>query len=255
MSGLLLCSSRRGNTSYTLEENRIEICSLEELCFYLYQNAYRITEEFFSEELINYLAEELELKELADKLTMLKKEKADFLGLILTVCEAANYYTNAEIAELKQELVNFAKLSKAERMKSLADSCMVQKRYAQAVKEYEMILGMKYKESYDEAFEGKIYHNMGSAYARMLMYREAEDCFLKADKLLDEPKIQRELLLLYYLAENTKQYEKTAEGFSKEELQQFVQTWDEIKKNVKTDTGRNEAVIEKWKQEYRREMT
>lgn len=255
MSGLLLCSSRRGNTSYALEENRIEIRSLEELCFYLYQNAYRITEEFFSEELIHYLTEELELKELANKLVALKKEKADFLGLILAVCEAANYYTGAELTELKQELKNFAKLSKAERMKSLADSCMVQKRYAQAVKEYEMILGMKYKEDYDEAFEGKIYHNMGIAYARMLMYREAEACFMKADKLLDEPKIQRELLLLYYLAGNTRQYEKTAEGFSEEELQQLVQKWDEIKKNVKFDTGRNETVIEKWKQEYRREMT
>ncbi|MBP3543359.1 MAG: hypothetical protein J6J86_03935, partial [Lachnospiraceae bacterium] len=146
MSGLLLCSSRRGKTSYALEENRIEIRSLEELCFYLYQNAYRITEDFFSEELIQYLAEELDLKSLADKLTALKKEKADFLGLILTVCEAANYYTGAELADLKQEMANFAKLSKAERMKSLADSCMIQKRYAQAVREYETILGMKNKE-------------------------------------------------------------------------------------------------------------
>lgn len=255
MSGLLLCSSRRGKTSYALDENRIEICSLEELCFYLYQNAYRITEDFFSEELIQYLSEELELKALADKLAAMKKEKADFLGLILAVCEAANYYTSAELSELKQELANFAKLSKPKRMKSLADSCMVQKRYAQAVKEYEAILGMKHKEGYDEKFEGKIYHNMGSAYARMLMYREAEACFLKAEKLLDEPKIQRELLLLYYLAGNTRQYERLAEGFSEEELQQLVQRWDELRKSVKIDTGRDEAVIERWKQEYRREMT
>ena len=89
----------------------------------------------------------------------------------------------------------------------------------------------------------------------MLMYREAEACFLKAEKLLDEPKIQRELLLLYYLAGNTRQYERLAEGFSEEELQQLVQRWDELRKNVKIDTGRDEAVIERWKQEYRREMT
>lgn len=255
MSGLLLCSSRRGNTSYVLEENKIEIRSLEELCFYLYQNAYRITEEFFSEELIRYLEEELEQKALAEKLLALKKGKADFLSLLLAVCEAANYYTQTELGRLKEELSDFAKSGKTERLKALADSCLMQKRYVQALKEYGMILAAKQREGYGEEFEGRIYHNMGTAYARMLLYREAEECFQKAWELLKDPRIQKDLLLLYYISENNRRLEELSGSFSEEELSGLVREWDELKKKVKTEAGRTGAVIEKWKQEYRREMT
>lgn len=255
MSGLLLCSSRRGNTSYVIEENKIEICSLEELCFYLYQNVYRITEDFFTEDLILYLAEELDQKTLAEKLLTLKRAKADFLSLILAVCEAANYYTRTELDRMKEELSDFAKSDKMERLKVLADSCMRKKRYVQALKEYGRILDVKEKEGYGEAFEGKIYHNMGTAYARMLLYQEAEECFKRAWELLRDPGIQKELLLLYYIAENNRQYEILSGSFSEEELSGCVRKWDELKKNVKPEAGRTVAVIEKWKQEYRQEMT
>ena len=65
MSGLLLCSSKRGERPYVIEKNKWKIWSLEELCYYLYQNAYSITEDFFSEELISYLRNELELEALS----------------------------------------------------------------------------------------------------------------------------------------------------------------------------------------------
>lgn len=255
MSGLLLCSSKRGAASYVVEENRIEIRSLEELCYYLYHNIYRITEDFFSEELTGYLSKELEQRELSDRLEALKREQADVLELILAVCETANYYSQEELLELKQKLSDIAGLGKAQRQKRLADSSMKQKRYAQAIREYEAILRMKPKENFDENFEGKILHNMGIAYARMLMYREAEEYLLRAEQMAGEPQIRRELLLLYYLSENTRQYEVFAEGFPEEERKALEAGWEEKKKSVTLDAGRKETVIEKWKQEYRWEMT
>lgn len=255
MNGLLLCSSKRGRTPFVVAENRIEIWSLEELCYYLYQNAYRITEEFFSEELVEYLREELELGTLADKLTALKKEEADFLEFILAVCQASNYYEQEEALRLVQDLQAFAMLGRAERLKLLADSCIQKRHYAQAVREYEAILALKYKEGYDDNFEGRLYHNMGIAYAKMLLYREAESCLRRAEKLLKEPDIKKDFLLLYYLADNTRKFEETAALFTEEERRELLERWESIRKNAKTENGRNEAVIEKWKQEYRLEMT
>lgn len=238
-----------------IAENKIEIWSLEELCYYLYENAYRITEDFFSQELAEYLREELDLGTVADKLMALKKNEADFLEYILAVCQVANYYGQEELLRLVQGLQAFAVLSRPERLKQLADSRIKEHLYAQAVREYEAILALKYKEGYDRSFEGKIYHNMGIAYAKMLLYREAEECFKHAQELLEEPEIRKNLLLLYYLAGNTRQYEETAALFSEEERQELLEEWEAVRKTAKVENGRNEAVIEKWKQEYRAEMS
>lgn len=238
-----------------IAENRIEIWSLEELCYYLYQNAYRITEDFFSEELLEYLREELDLNALADKLTALKKDEADFLEFILAICQASNYYEQEELLQLVQDLQAFAMLGRVERMKLLADSCIRKRRYAQAVREYEAILALKYREGYDKNFEGKIYHNMGIAYAKMLLYREAENCLKHAEELLEAPDIKKDFLLLYYLSGNTRKFEETSVFFTEEERQELLEKWEAVKNNAKAETGRNEAVIEKWKQEYRLEMT
>lgn len=255
MSGLLLCSSKRSKTPFLIAENKIEIWSLEELCYYLYENAYRITEDFFSQELAEYLREELDLSAVADKLMTLKKNGADFLEYILAVCQAANYYDQEELLRLVQELQAFAELGRLERLKLLADSRMKEHLYTQAVREYEAILALKHTEGFDRNFEGKIYHNMGIAYAKMLLYREAEECLKHAQELLEEPEIRKNLLLLYYLAGNTRQYVETAAFFSDEERQKLLEKWETVRKNTQIESGRNEAVIEKWKQEYRTEMS
>lgn len=254
MGGLLLCSSRRAAAPYAVED-RIEIQSLEELCFYLYQNGCSITEDFFSEKLMQYLTEELGQKKLADTLWALKKEEADVMRLILAVCEAANYYTEEELTKLKQKLSEFMRLGKTERMKLLADSWMQQKRYVRALRGYEAILGRKHGEELSQTLEGRIYHNMGTAYARMMRYHEAERCLLKAEELLSAPETRRELLLLYYLTENTGQYEKLAQELPQEEQKELLRRWEEKRKSSAVAPGRREALLEKWKQEYRWEMT
>lgn len=261
MSGLLLCSSKRGSRPYIIIKNEWEIWSLEELSYYLYQNAYDISEEFFSEELLMYLREELQAAELASRLADMKQANRNFIELITAVCEAANYYDKEEMQALKQQLGAFASMSKPERMKCTADSCMQRKRYVQALKRYEAILACKNREKCEEIFLGRVYHNMGTVYARMLLYHEAEEYMNRALSIFSatgeyEEEIQtikKELLLLAYLAENTRQLE-TAE-LPEEERTKLIAEWEEIRASAKTEEGRHEAVIEKWKQEYRTQMS
>lgn len=263
MSGLLLCSSKRGEKPYVIAENEWEIWSLEELCYYLYQNAYSITEEFFSEELIGYLRGELNLEALADRLTACKKDGRNFAELIMEVCQAANYYNKKELEGLRESLRSYAALSRMERAKLLADSYMRKQRYAQALKEYEAILTWRKREHCEEAFIGRIYHNMGIAYGRMLLYHEAEEYLKRALEVFSKNEaaeeirhqIKRELLLLYYLAGNTRQYEEAAADYPEDERKRLTEEWERIKASAALGEGRNEALIENWKQEYRTQMS
>lgn len=67
MSGLLLCG-KRSATPYIIKEAGINIYSIEELSYYLYNNTYMVGIEFFCDELIAYIADELELPSLGQKL-------------------------------------------------------------------------------------------------------------------------------------------------------------------------------------------
>ncbi len=256
MGGLLLCSSRRGEKPYIIAESGEEIWSLEELCYYLYQNIYHVTEDFFSPELLTYLRSELALLELADNLSTCINSNRSFAEMIMMVCEAANYYDKEELLFLKDKLYTFVALSRPELLKLLADSYMEKQRYAQAIKRYEDLLSDRRRETCDVNFVGKVHHNMAVAYARMLMYHEAEEHFKKACELLSSPdSIRKELLLLYYLSGDAVQYKEISASFSEEQRKQIEEEWIQIRGSAEVGEGRREAVIENWKQEYRRQMS
>lgn len=260
--GLLLCSSKRGEQPFVLREAGSEFWSLEELCRELYENAYEVTEELFSPELLRYLAQELELVELAAELEAGRRANRSFVWLILKVCRAANYYTEEELVELEERLTEFGALSQTQRAKRLADSCMERQLYARALREYERLLADRSTEPDNELFTGRVYHNMGAACGKMLLYREAEEYLKQACKCFEGKRggdelaeqTRRELLLLHYLSENRKAYEETGRSFTREERQDMERQWEECRAGVLPGEGRSEAVIERWKQEYRRQM-
>ena len=254
MGGLLLCSSRRSEKPFLVEEN-MAIWSLEELCYYLYENVFHLTEEFFSPELLEYLEKELGLEKLSKDLALCKEEGNSYAEMVIMVCETANYYDKEELSEFEERLKSFSMLSHTKRLKLLGDTCMEKRLYAQALRKYEEILLYQRKEACEEEFIGKVYHNMGVAYAKMLLYKEAEEYLKKAyDMLPGIDSIKKELLLLYYLSGNEQKYKETAALCSEREQMEAEEAWKAVQESACVEEGRTEAIIEKWKQEYRYQM-
>lgn len=52
MSGIILCRTGRALKPLVLEEPGVQIYSLEELCYYIYNNIYILTNAFLDEKLI-----------------------------------------------------------------------------------------------------------------------------------------------------------------------------------------------------------
>ena len=69
MGKLIVCSSKQAETPFTFLNTKVEIYTYEELCFYIYNNTVLISKSALSERLFNWIRDELDMPQLADRLT------------------------------------------------------------------------------------------------------------------------------------------------------------------------------------------
>ena len=97
-----------------------------------------------------------------------------FVGHLLS---GTDYLTAGEIRETLTKIQNFENKSDAECRKIFADQLMDQKAYIQAISVYDSILNQDNVRNQPQLFMGDIWHNMGTAYARLFLFPQAADCF------------------------------------------------------------------------------
>ena len=68
MSGYILCQVKKAEKPFYIENISTNIYSIEELCYYLYNNLYLVDSSLISSKLCTWLEEEIGMPELAGKL-------------------------------------------------------------------------------------------------------------------------------------------------------------------------------------------
>lgn len=71
MSGYILCKTPMASVPYYIKNVGTNIYSIEELCYYLYQNLYLVDESLMNVGLCKWIGRELRMKELARRLSIL----------------------------------------------------------------------------------------------------------------------------------------------------------------------------------------
>ena len=175
-----LCLLPQAKKPYYIENIRMNIYSLEELCFYLYNNACLIDESLLNERLLDWLRDELGLtrlyRQLYDQL-----EKKDGIGfLVLPIFREAGYLTTSAMREYQEQLQKLEVQSADMKQKLRGDYLVKERMYGRAVSEYREILKRKNPGKLGVQFYAAIWNNLGAAYAGMLDFRRAADCFLEA---------------------------------------------------------------------------
>ena len=178
MSGLLLCGKRSINP-YLIKESGINIYSIEELCYYIYNNTYMIGREFFCEELTEYGKVELELPRLAQKLKYGIDHYSDILTMVSDILMASNYYSAEERENIINTLKALSSKSKSERMKARADMLLERKKYISAANAYKDILNVN-DEVYSTEFVATVWNNIGITYTKQFLFEDACRCFKTA---------------------------------------------------------------------------
>lgn len=183
MSGMILCRTGQAKKPLYLHDIGTEIYSLEELCYYIYNNIYIITNDFLNENLLDFIRNDIGEQALADKLDELVAAQAGLAEAVVTILKYVDYYNVGEIEQMKDILKMLGTQNVYERMKSRADSFLGNKCYYSAIQNYDKIISGSRDMQLSGLFYAKVYHNMGVAYAKMFFYKKAAEFFKEAYKI------------------------------------------------------------------------
>lgn len=276
MSDLILCIGKLAENPYYIIGLGMNIYSIEELCYYLVQNAYILDNDIMDESLCDYISDELELKEIAEELRMLLKKRVSLGEYVTRLLDMTGYLPEDELREIKQVLVDNASLSFAKKRKKRADNLLNAKKFTRAIDEYQYILkGTSRDEDPDIAAD--ILHNIGVAYARLFIYDKAAYYFRESLEIRENKEARIHYLQALRMTMKKEQYDRFVlrmgfdEGLIRDAedrmviVQRSVPDTEYAKelqhiKDLKSDGKVSEyyteveKVFKDWKQEYRDQM-
>lgn len=277
MSGLMLCS-RQADRPYYINEFGINIYSIEEMAYYLYNNVYFVDKDFFSEELTEYIRCEFNMPDVAGQLEKNIKFGSSYAELVMLIVKASDYYSDEEIKELEYILEKIGNKSVDERMIIRADIFMKKNRYSSAFKIYKDILDKKRRAKVSDESMALLWFNMGIIYAKRFAYGRAAECFSESCSYKQDDITVEKLLTSYMLAEEKEKVADAAARYkvTDENVERIRLRISECKSNIRSSAeyknfcnelvydgkinledfyGKLENIIDEWKEEYREEMT
>lgn len=218
MSRVILCETTPATTSYIFPNTKVEVFSYEELCFYIYNNAALIEEDYIGVAMFNWIDINIGLKELADKLRLIKeKDNTDLTDLLTTILTYKEFYTIPEVKAFILQRERMKGMSTPQFRKMQADGYLRYHKYLRAAAIYDDILEQNEDLQHD-ALLGAIYHNKAVALAHNFELKAAAENYIKAYELTqNETSIFSYLLLMATMRERA-DVEVLAKYYHVEEL-------------------------------------
>lgn len=186
MGRLILCHTKKAERPYFVKAMNLNLYTLEELCYFLYDNLSWIDETIVNDELSDWIIRELQLIELKDSLESSRGSIKNFIMLIL---KYADYVSKDDMEDANRLLGQLGEQSDFDKTLGRALHFLQCKLYVEAILEYK-----KLTESSEKNQLEKIYNNMGVAYAGLFQYKEAAKCFQKAYSENKDPIIYKHFI-------------------------------------------------------------
>ena len=237
MSTVILCNGNYAKTPYCLAADDIRLFSVEEVCFYIYKNAFFLQEDFFCDALIDWIKNELGLPSYANELLLLRGKEDTLLKSVAYLFSATGYYGDEEYEKVRAVIHQGSSLSVEERRKMRADVYCKKQKYKLALGEYEELLELVPED--DVKFLAKLHHNMGVCHAGLFVYDCAAREFKKAFEAYPNTESYVQFLTalklsstqaeyLAYLSDHPESYQDSLEVESR--LQSAKLLWDNTQK-------------------------
>ena len=186
MGSLILCHKKKAKQPYEIARVHRKIYTIEELCYYLSHNLYLIDHTVMNRQLCDWMEEELELTELADKLKQLIKQQASVEQFVLTILSYVSIYTTGELKQIQDVLQKLKNQNPMEKQKYKADNLLESGAIQSAILIYQSIVNGEPDESVDRKFYGRVYGCLGAAYGRLFLYEQAAKMYEKAYDICGE---------------------------------------------------------------------
>lgn len=213
-----VCVGNYGTTPYCVPGLEINVYCMEELCYVLKENAFLLDLSLMNDELLDWIRGECGLKELAGALYPLVHRQGSLSAFAVAILRFVGLYDESTIAEVEQVLKRGAGLSSIEKKKCQIDYLVRKKKYNAAIRGYDSLIE-KWQE---QSMEGEIlpaseclaliWHNKGVAFAGLMTYAKAADCFLKAYETENRKDFYRDYLAAKRMEMTENEYVSFAAG-------------------------------------------
>lgn len=265
---LLLCRQEQVKHPYYIENLGIHIYSSQELCYVIYHHPLLGMDGFLDTRLIEFLREELDMGFTALKLERWLKNEENVDDALVLLLQECDYYSSLEISRFRQQITTLRKLPPLEYAKRKADYLFQFKQYGKAIAGYRDILESAETSRIEDELLGRVWHNMGAAYARVFRFDEAYEALDHSYLLLNDPSLLQEIYHLTLLDSGLALKDKYRSNLTEDMKAEWDQKYEEAMgraadseelKNLdalfaKDSIRRMEGasrMIQQWKKEYR----
>ena len=209
----ILCRTKTAENPFYIENISTNIYSIEELCFYLYNNLYLLDDTLFNKKLSDWLKTELGLTALAKKLDALLEQGAGVGELLLPVFKEIYYLSHEELRIYLSKLSQYEAQPERVRLKMKGDYLFANEKFRNALNVYRKSLQAESAEEKETGtqFDGSVYYNMGCAHARLFELSEARECLKTAYEMLHSHRVLTGYLTAVYLADGEEQMYQAAQ--------------------------------------------
>lgn len=255
---------RQSKTPYYIDAIKLNVYSLEEINYFIFNHINLVYREFFSDALFDYIETELGREDMAFELRRLAQEGAELRDFIRCILTESYYYSGSELSVVSAYVMNIDSMSESERLRIEADGYSKIGKLDSALRVYFDILGRMESENLSAAFYARIAYSIGVIYARLFMGRNANSFFGYAYELYPDPSYARacvymalinndeeELLntiIKYNISNDTLETVRARVGALRREIETSEETVNFI---YDFENGINsQTIIDNWKEEY-----
>lgn len=234
-----ICVGKYAAVPYCVPGLELSVHCIEELCYCIRENAFLIDASLMNDDLVNWIDKDCDLTDLAKELYPMVHKKGSLSSFVTMILEFTGLYDGTVTGEVEQTLKKGAGLSGIEKRKSQIDYLVKKKKYGAAIRGYEELLS-QWQETLKEGGElpaGKvrsgILHNKGVAFAGLMLYAQAAECFLEAYGIEKDSRMYED----YLAAKRMELAEEAYIAFAAENPQGYEaalkleQKMEELKKN------------------------
>lgn len=185
-----VCVGNYAKTPYCVPGIGTNVFSMEELCYCMKENAFLLDLSLMDDGLLDWVEKECGLQDLAKALYPLVHRQGSLSAFVMAILRYVGFFEEAVLQETESLLKQGAGLTGLEKRKSQIDYLVKKKRYRQALQGYDELLRKLEQEQGSgtpdagpcagKEFLAKIWHNKGAAYAGLMLYGEAAECFRQA---------------------------------------------------------------------------
>ena len=237
-----ICVGERTTTPYRFADLGINVYSIEELCVCIQENAYLLDDSLVNDRLVEWIDHECELHDLARVLNSMIYKKDALVRVCTMILDYTGLFEERTVLDIESVLRQGAGMSNIERRKGQIDYLVQKKKLSPAIKSYDRLLNLwKEQEQKGEPLPpvtclAAIWHNKGVAFAGLITYDKAADCFLKAYQIENREDFYRDYLAakrmelseeqyVSFVADNMEWYDATLE--LEHEMDQVLSEWEQ----------------------------